>query len=63
MQVTTRMIKSMVTVNSIGRVEISMLVLTRMIKDMGMEKCFGLMAQYTKEIGSKACNMDLEKSL
>jgi len=57
------MIKSMVMVNSIGKVEINMLVLTRMIKDMGMERCFGLMAQYTKEIGSKACNMDLEKSL
>jgi hypothetical protein len=37
--------------------------ITRMIKDMVMVKCSGTMAQFTKEIGNRACSMDLARFL
>lgn len=37
--------------------------LTKMIRDMGKAKCSGRTAQYTKEIGNRACSMDLARFL
>lgn len=53
----------MVKVSLTGKVEIIMLEVIKMILDMDMEKCIGLMALFTKEIGNRESSMGLDKLL
>lgn len=61
MKVNTNLIRKMVTAFLIGKVVIYTKEITRMMKEMGMEKCIGLMDLFIKVNGKEESNMEWEK--
>lgn len=56
-----KMIRRMVKEFLLGRVETFTKVLTGMMREMAMVKCFGLMGRFIKENGAKVYSMDWVK--
>ena len=61
MKVTTNMIKKKVKDSLHGTQVIFIKVVTKMMKEMDLEKCFLLMVQYIVVIGTEVFNVDKPK--
>jgi hypothetical protein len=56
-----QMIEKTVTVSFLGRAEIYIGVIIRMMRDTGMARCSGQTALFTKENGKWAFSTDMER--